>query len=629
MARVAPSRASLNIFGDQDDTSLSEDDNPSIPDISSPSKLGNNRFAALGDVPVWHAHNPQSQLSKPTSSPSVESLANKFRDLRIAEPGPHGLNRVKSKPKGHAGVRLTRPPIGSTTFRSLETVPEDQKHDPSQFAANRVSDGSQHCSELSADQYAHHPLAIAARNLSSTQEQLTKHRDGNFEWVLTNMAVAEVRNEHETPSKAVPPCPEVRIEDLTPSSANATGEDDSYAEITMSRSPAKPAARIEDSFQALDQLEEQLEAFDEAALVKQVVSPHMAKGSTNSPLARAGSIRTTPQRSRPSPRAASATVAVKTAEPRRSPSIRKAASMVFLDSPKLKGEDKAPVQTPPKKSTGKGLASLQPPKQPAKSTKPPTVSTFELPGEAVARRLKEQREARLAMQAKATAEQPSASNANAIRRTKSAKAPTRPNFELPGEAISRRKREEREAKLKAQQEEERQRREFKARPVRSGMAPHTLPRETITSRARQSKLTLPENQMHQASPSPHKQQPVVSREPLSNADNQLQSRGRLFTTESMASQTSRATSSSTGSISGKRSSISIEETQQQRLRGKDVYQGDNSYAQERQREKREREALARIAREQAAERSRMLSREWAEKQKRKRMTVGSVRDLLA
>lgn len=304
--------------------------------------------------------------------------------------------------------------------------------------------------------------------------------------------------------------------------------------------------------------------------------------------------------------------------------------MMLLDSPNSKEEDKPSVQAPPKKSTNKGLASLQPPKPLVKSTKAPTMPTFELPGEAVARRLKEKREARLSM--KATAEQAAAPTQSTIRRTKSARAPTVPKFELPGEAISRRKREEREARLKAQEEEERKRREFKARPIRSGTMPASIPRETITSRARQ-KGALTENGGKSTTPSPNKRASLVNapREPLSHANNQSQPRGRHLTASepSTTSLVRRATSSSTNSLGSKRGSVSIEEVQHQRLRGKDIYQRDNSYSQDREKERREREAMARIAREQAAEQSRLRSREWAEKQKRKRMTVGSVRDLVA
>jgi hypothetical protein len=225
----------------------------------------------------------------------------------------------------------------------------------------------------------------------------------------------------------------------------------------------------------------------------------------------------------------------------------------------------------------------------------------------------------------ATTKKPRAPASSGIRRAKSTKPPTRPAFELPGEAISRRKREELETRLKAQEEEERKRRDFKARPVRFGAVPSSVPRGTATSRARQSKGPQSENAM-QASPCPNKRVSiVVSREILSTTSNQSQPRGRHLISDS--SQMSRTTSSSTGSVSGKRSSVSVEDAQAQRVRGKDILRRDSMFGQDRQREKHEREALARLAREQAAERSRQLSRAWAEKQKRKQVTVGSLRDV--
>jgi hypothetical protein len=421
--------------------------------------------------------------------------------------------------------------------------------------------------------------------------------------------------------------------EVTPTSTKRAGSEDSLIKIIASRTPSKPVARIEDPFEALDMLEEQMEAFNVAAHMRGPISPDMDKPVTKSPQQSLAAklnenIRSTPQPKRPSTRTGTSALRMSSKGPTRSSSVRKSTSMIFLDSPKLKEEDKALVQAPPKKLASKGLASLLPPKQPAKSSKPPTVSTFELPGEAVARRLKEQREARLSMAA--AAERTAAPVTSSIRRSLSTKPPTRSNYELPGEAISRRKREEHVAKYKAQEEEERKRREFRAKPIRSGATPSSVPRDTITSRARQNKPSL-ENSAYQAASTPSKRSSLVlSREPLSSTNNQSSARGRHLTTESsVTSQMSRATSSSTGSMSGKRSSVSLEEVQQQRLRGKEVLHRDGSYGQDREREKREREALARFAREQAAERSRLLSREWAEKQKQKRMTVSSLRDIAA
>ncbi|KAK8134720.1 hypothetical protein PG984_006732 [Apiospora sp. TS-2023a] len=434
-----------------------------------------------------------------------------------------------------------------------------------------------------------------------------------------------------TPVKAAQHVPEVRIEEVSPPSDSKRGR----VSVASVRVPSNSPPRIEDSVAALDLLEDELEAFDQAAHFDKIVSPISDK-SPKSPLqslsaAAHHSPGAASRMDRTSPRpVSSATHRIKPAEPRRSPTMQRSASMIVLDSPNMKEEDKPLVQAPPKKSTNKGLASLQPPKPLIKSTKAPTMPTFELPGEAVARRLKEKREARMSM--KATAEQAGAPTQSTIRRTKSARAPTVPKFELPGEAISRRKREEREARLKAQEEEERKRREFKARPIRSGTMPASIPRETITSRARQ-KGALTENVGKSTTPCPKKRASVIiaSREPLPHVDNQSQLRGRHLTaTEpSTTSLVRRNTSSSTNSLGSKRGSVSIEEVQQQRLRGKDIFQRDNSFSQDREKERREREAMARLAREQAAEQSRLRSREWAEKQKRKRMTVGSVKDLMA
>lgn len=419
--------------------------------------------------------------------------------------------------------------------------------------------------------------------------------------------------------------PEAAAIDVSASSST-TGEDTDGSVVTTRspiRSPATTVARIEDSVEELDKLEEQIEALNLAASPPRLAPHDLDKRPATRCRSGTGFGSPTPQPKRASFRGS-------LADSKRSPptyrfpnyhSPGNRHSMVLLDSPKLKVEDKALAQAPPKRPAARSLSSLQPPKPLARSAKQPTVPSFELPGEAVARRLKEQRQARLSMMASMEqSESPSP-----VRRTKSARAPTRPTFELPGEAISRRKRQEHEARLKAQEEEERKRREFKARPVPTGRAPlSSIPRETATSRARQGKALQPENGA-QPPPPDKRSSMFVTREALSSSSNQA--RGRLVTDEPPLR--SRAASSSVGSPSGKRSSISAEDIEQQRRRGKEILRRDSLRAKDREQEKREREALTRLAREQAAERSRQQSREWAEKQKRKRMTVGSLRDVVA
>ena len=414
------------------------------------------------------------------------------------------------------------------------------------------------------------------------------------------------------------------------------GKNDDIVEQIISLPPAQPASRIEDSVEALDKLEEELEALDDVTVLrglslqetKTTTLPSGNKStdaSAGNTLKRAGtnSKKTTGQ-------VASSTPNSKAVG--RASSVRRPVSLIA--SAEVDGQP-GTAKTAPRRSTVARPTSLLPPKPPAKSTKPPTLPTFELPGEAVARRLKEQREARRSQQvssedAAALAEYFSPAKPH----FKSSKPPTRPTFELPGEAISRRKREEREAKLRAEEEEERKRREFKARPIRSSAVPSSYPRETVASRARQSKMLQPEASPEAPSPSKRHSIAVTSMAratgspakagPLQASSAVTRGRASLPGSPSTA-QMSRTTSTSTGSMhgstSGQRSTVSSEDAAHQRLRGKQIYSRDNGLTADRVRERRDREEAAKTARQQAAERSRQLSREWAEKQRAKAATV--------
>jgi uncharacterized protein YaiL (DUF2058 family) len=387
------------------------------------------------------------------------------------------------------------------------------------------------------------------------------------------------------------------------------------SKITVAIAPARTASssisRIEDSVEELDKLEDELEAVD-AATHFELLEKATAAGRSST--VQSVAIRGSPSTSRRPPRAAPTTV-------RARPAAAKRTSMIRSEGDAPSQDEKPGIKSGPRRATVSRPASLLPPKPPAKSTKAPTRSTFELPGEAVARRLKEQREARLSQQVspeKATA----LAGAVASPRPKSTKTPTVPNFELPGEAISRKKKEAREQRLRQQEEELRQRREFKAKPMRNSIVPNTLPRETVASRARQAKSLQEESGTKPDTPA-NKRASVVHRAPLltSAAERSPEIRGRAI--GSATAQMSRATSTSTGSISGKRSTLSAEEAQQQKARGRQIYKRDNSYTEDIARERNERENAAKIAREQAAERTRQASREWAEKQRFKKLVAQS------
>ena len=399
---------------------------------------------------------------------------------------------------------------------------------------------------------------------------------------------------------------------VSPSLTQGSGGSPAFMDHS-SRTGSFSHARIEDSLEQLDMLEDQLEA---------VTAATRSEHGSSSERRHSNAVNTQNAPSDKQSKAAkrvtiavgqSATVRVKSSEKAR-PALRRSNSLTLRENKQAQEphqEQKAiiPITRPKPSSTRPPTA-----KTPVKSAKPRTIPNFELPGEAVARRLKEQREARQAQQAEAQ------KAAVAPKRTKSTKPLTRPNFELPGEAISRRKREEREARLKAQEEEERSRREFKARPIMHSTSANSLVRETAASRARQGKI-VDEGSLDQLEPNRSKRLSTTlgrsAMPPSMGGSNSLPSRGRNSIILP-ADDAHRATSSSTvASTSGKRSNVSAEEAAQQRVRAREIFHRDNSFSHDREREKREREAATRLAREQAAERSRAASREWAEKKRLK------------
>lgn len=370
-----------------------------------------------------------------------------------------------------------------------------------------------------------------------------------------------------------------------------------------SRSRCSSVSRIEDTIEELDRFEDEFEEVHQMVRVDGVPST----GKTAAAAAAAAGENKKKTKSGPGAARAGAKPAVLG----RAASVRKTGGATSGN-----GNGNAS-----KRQSMTRPASLLPPKPPAKSSKPVTVPTFELPGDAVARRLKEQREKRLSMAA-ADPQGRAAASTPTPRKIHSTKPVTVPTFELPGEAISRRKREEHEAKLRQQEEEEKKRREFKARPIRASVAPSTMPRETATSRARLNRMSMIEGSKHTVvvqTSTANKRHSMMSTTTTSTMQSEQLSRGRESSVgpHSAASQTSRTGSTSTGSVSGLRSTVSSEEIQQQKQRGKQIYYQDSYLSIDRKQEKEERERLAKVARQEAAERSRMLSREWAEKQRQR------------
>ena len=215
---------------------------------------------------------------------------------------------------------------------------------------------------------------------------------------------------------------------------------------------------------------------------------------------------------------------------------------------------------------------------------------------------------------------------------KSTKPPTRPNFELPGEAVARRLKEQREERSKHEEEETAKPRVFKARPVRQSYAPAV--KLTATTKARlsmakgehlgNSKLAARPVSMATVSPNkrlstlsvPKRSTPPIARRstpPFANGAARL-TRGPSLS----ASTTTRAPSA----LGANRPAPTAEESAVQKLKGKEIFGRTKVEIAEREKAKKEKEDAARRARAQAAERGRIASRAWAEKQKAKKLEAG-------
>ncbi|PMB73776.1 hypothetical protein BM221_001201 [Beauveria bassiana] len=353
---------------------------------------------------------------------------------------------------------------------------------------------------------------------------------------------------------------------LSPALSGISDPSESLAGSSRTGSFSMP--RIEDSLEELDRLEEQLEAVGALAKIK----PAAPSDVVRSPAAT--SARGSPSVQSITKRTSMMSLNSKTSEK----SLQRSASMT------LRQKNRQPT-SPPTRNVG-SPASSTPTRSPKyKSTKPPTVPKFELPGEAVARRLKEQREARQALLEKSQKVNAAPAKLRTV---------TKPSFELPGEAISRRKREQHEAKLRAEEEEMRRKREFKARPFRNSSAPSVVPRETIASRARQAKLQEEEAKAKAAA--------TVRGKRLSAVPGQV----------SAAPGTVRKTSAPTP---GQRPASSLDAAQKTARRQSTLGQ----ISAPRLRPTTAQDTGVKTAREQAAERSRAASREWAEKKRRQEL----------
>jgi len=217
--------------------------------------------------------------------------------------------------------------------------------------------------------------------------------------------------------------------------------------------------------------------------------------------------------------------------------------------------------------------------------------------------------------------------------TKSTKPPTRASFELPGDAVARKLKEQREERQKREEEEKPKQHVFKARPVRVSHAPEVKLTTATKLRLSMAKgasaiLTTSTEGLPNAKPG------VRTGSLAPKGENKRLSRltvaKRTTTVKTLANSSARVTRGpslnplGTGyrnpSASGApRAAPTAKDLAHQKVKGKEIFGRSKVEIQEREKAKKEKEEAAKKARIDAAERGRVASREWAEKQKSRKM----------
>ncbi|CAD6499518.1 BgTH12-03630 [Blumeria graminis f. sp. triticale] len=197
----------------------------------------------------------------------------------------------------------------------------------------------------------------------------------------------------------------LKYQDTTNEESVLESEEDSFIQQITSRSPAKPVPRVDDPVEALDKIEEALEALDEVAkvelLVKRIKHPNRQSPKANNVSS------TSPQKGFNSLRRSKTMNPTVSSRNFSEPiGLSHRASRTSVTGPNLSratilskvADSPSSITTPVISQHTQRRSTIQPTSaNPIKSTKPLTRPNFELPGEAVARKIKQQRENRIAL----------------------------------------------------------------------------------------------------------------------------------------------------------------------------------------------------------------------------------------
>ncbi|ETN43309.1 uncharacterized protein HMPREF1541_02468 [Cyphellophora europaea CBS 101466] len=412
------------------------------------------------------------------------------------------------------------------------------------------------------------------------------------------------------------------------SAASFDHEEDSFVEKIHSRSP-RPASRIEDSVEAMDALEDAIEQFSgelpllnnlriESPMKEHISTPVKSLPPTTSKAA----INPTSSKKAPSPLRKT---------PSKSPSRKTGPQKTALSKPKA-----APVRAAQTGTTSRPATTIKAAVK-APVAKQPIVKPHHKLVSAAASSTSEMPKATMSFSNSPIKPQPNApkqrvtSDSLSTSRpgfvpAKSTKPTTKSTFSLPGEVYAAKMKAQREEKLK-QAEEEQAKKQFKARPAPSMTGrPSVVPRENKASQARLSRVISGGNKENiEPLSGGTTKRPSSMHLDIKKVRSEANSAIRRS-----ASVTSKASSGGSrepkfaanvprvASLTSKPAPPKEEPavpTVVKKVNGKEVFSRAKLDLKKQEEDKREKEEAARKARAEAAERGRQASREWAEKQK--------------
>ncbi|KAK4692700.1 hypothetical protein P7C71_g4555, partial [Lecanoromycetidae sp. Uapishka_2] len=539
----------------------------------STSKVNELASASTSEVKMAPAKKGKGKKGNKTKKSAKEKKENKEQpDVEVLEDG--------NESSSSSAVEEACKDLLLNNRETQQTILEDQAPQTPPSAA--VNAASQQISTKTATPYFNPEIHKTDDSMTSTTME---DKEDSF--------VANIGS--RTPAKMA------NAEEIDAQSAIAN-KDDSFVEQIKARSPNKRISRIEDSVEALDALEEEIEKVGKLipTTTENLRSPGIARKQATPPknLEKKpnGSVRVKTSTAM----APKSGTNIKSTAPR--PTIQPASKRVMTQKTGL--------------SQGKSEVK---PKSPASARAAAVVG----PSALVKKRVSSVHKAPF---------QP----------TKSTKPPTRAFFELPGEAFSRKLKEQREERQKHEEEEKPKRHVFKARPVRISHAPEVKLTAAAKLRLSMAKgepavLSTPTNSPSIVSPG---KTATVAPTGENKRFSSLAIAKRTTTGKPAANSSARVTrgpslsASTTGTrnpsaSATQRTAPTAEDLAQQKVKGKEVFGRTRVEIQEREKAKKEKEDAAKKARIDAAERGRLASREWAEKHRAKKLEVEKTKNGVA